>query len=97
MPKRNAPESIVYTMRLTKEDKAWLDETARACGIEVPQLVRHAIESLRQYVKEHGGRLITPIDIREFWEVIQADKQPATAKPEAPAPVNTGAKPRKTA
>ena len=79
MPKRNTPESIVYTLRLTKEDKAWLDETARACGIEVPQLVRHAIEALRQYVKEHQGRLITPIDIREFWSLIQASKAKANA------------------
>lgn len=93
MPKKSAPESTVYNLRLSKEDKAWLDETARTCGIEVPALVRHAIESLRQYVRENGGKLITPIDIREFWEVIQADKSP---KVEAPT-VNHGAKARKSA
>lgn len=85
MPKTNAPATAAYTLRLTKEDKEWLDETARTCGIEVPALVRHAIESLRQYVRENGGKLITPIDIREFWEVIQSHKD---SKARASAPLH---------
>lgn len=96
MPKRNAPETTAYTIRLTPRDKAWLDQTAQNHGLEVPQVIRMAIEALRQYVQQHGGTLHLPIDISVLWEkalpLLQSRQDPLSARLSDAA--DTGLKPR---
>lgn len=88
MPKKNAPETIVYPVRFSKTDYAWLQTTAAANGVEVPQLLRWAIEALRQYVIAHGGNIHLPINIREFWEQIQATRPAAQLRAAEDPPVH---------
>ena len=70
------------SFRLPVADRQWLSETARANGVEEAQIIRWALEALRQYVDEHGGRLHLPINIRELWTLAQ----PVTPIAEQPAP-----------
>ena len=74
MPKKNAPKTVAYTLRLTEPDKKWLDATALAHQVDVPTILRWSIEALKQYADAHGGRLVTPINIRELWLHAQATK-----------------------
>lgn len=44
MPKKpNAKETIVHSVRLNPDEKAWLDEQAEANGLELQQLIRHIV------------------------------------------------------
>jgi hypothetical protein len=70
MPKLNAPPSESFSVRLTKADKAWLEETAARHKIGVPALLVWAIEALRQYADAHGGTIPSPINIRQLWGII---------------------------
>lgn len=74
MPKKNAPKTVAYTLRLTEPDKKWLDATALAHQVDVPTILRWSIEALKQYAEAHGGRLVTPINIKELWQHAQAIK-----------------------
>ena len=78
-------ETVSFGVRLSTTDREWLERTAAASGVEVSQLVRWAIEALRQYVDAHGGRLHLPIDIETFWVAAQQGKPTAAEQP-APAP-----------
>lgn len=74
MPKKNAPKTVAYTLRLTESDKRWLDTTAQTHQVDVPTILRWAIEALKQYADAHGGRLITPINVRELWAIAEQTK-----------------------
>lgn len=74
MPKKNAIPTVAYTLRLTEPDRQWLDGVARSHGVDMPTILRWAIEALKQYSELHQGRLVLPINIREFWEQIQATR-----------------------
>ncbi len=71
MRKKTSTDTTPFTFRLERADRDWLEATAKTNGVEVSQLVRWAIETLRQYVLEHGGKLHLPISIRDFWAVAQ--------------------------
>ncbi len=73
-------ETVSFGVRIPKDDREWLEATARANGVEVSQLVRWSIEALRQYIMEHDGKLHLPINIRDFWQVVQKHL-PAPAEP----------------
>jgi hypothetical protein len=77
-------ETVSFGVRLSTTDREWLERTAAASGVEVSQLVRWAIEALRQYVDAHGGKLHLPIDIQTFWVAAQQVKP--TADQPAPTP-----------
>ncbi len=84
-------QTVSFGVRLSKADREWLEATARANGVEVSQLVRWSIEALRQYIIEHDGKLHLPINIREFWQIIQKnlpahESQPLQALRAADAP-----------
>jgi len=78
-------ETVSFGVRLSTTDREWLERTAAASGVEVSQLVRWAIEALRQYVDAHDGRLHLPIDIQTFWTAAQQVK-PTAADPESAPP-----------
>ena len=71
MPKRNAPESIVFTVRLPKEDRDWLVSIAERFGVDAATVIRWAIDALRRYIDANGGRVHLPIDFREIWKEIE--------------------------
>ncbi|MEQ1750753.1 MAG: hypothetical protein ABL974_15095 [Prosthecobacter sp.] len=105
VPRNNKGEETVgFGVRLSKSDRAWLEEMAIAHGCEVSQLIRHAVEALRQHITVTKGHLITPINISAIWanrerQAIEALlKQELDEKRSAPSPVKAGAKPsRKSA
>gem|GEM_PF-6090421 len=68
MPKQTLSNTEPFSFRLPTEDRKWLDETARANGVEVGQLVRWAVIAVKQYIDAHGGRIHLPLDIRTMWE-----------------------------
>jgi hypothetical protein len=101
-------ETVSFGVRIPKNDREWLELTARANGVEVSQLVRWSIEALRQYIQEHDGKLHLPINIRDYWSLIQqrlpqsptlrAVEGPASAENAAsndPKPVNYFPTPKK--
>ena len=73
-------ETVSFGVCLSKDDREWLDATARTNGVEVSQLVRWSIEALRQYIEEHHGRLHLPISIKDYWSIVQ-QRLPAPAEP----------------
>ncbi len=77
VPKKSATTSTTMSFRLPVADRQWLSDTARANGVEEAQIVRWALEALRQYVDEHAGRLHLPINIRELWTLAQEVKPTA--------------------
>ncbi|MGI9162245.1 MAG: hypothetical protein ACR2JI_04880 [Mycobacterium sp.] len=79
------------SFRLPVADRQWLSDTARANGVEEAQIIRWALEALRQYVDQHGGRLHLPINIRELWTLAQP------VAPTADQPASTPAAKRKEA
>ena len=74
MPKKNAIPTVAYTLRLTEPDRQWLDGVAKSHNVDMPTILRWAIEALKQYAELHQGRLVLPINIREFWEQVQATR-----------------------
>jgi TRAP-type C4-dicarboxylate transport system substrate-binding protein len=81
MPRNSKPsgDTVSFGVRLSKTDREWLEKAAADAGVEVSQLVRWAIDALRQYIDAHEGTLHLPIDIKKFWTVAQE------ARPEQPA------------
>lgn len=79
MPKKSAQPMQTYSVRLTSSDKAWLDETSERHGIPVPTLLVWAIEALRQYSDAHGGHIVSPINIRQLWEIAAAQHPEITS------------------
>jgi len=68
VPKKTTIETAPFSFRLSATDRVWLEEIAAKNGVDVAQIVRWALEALRQYVDAHDGRLHLPIDIKDFWE-----------------------------
>jgi hypothetical protein len=72
MPKTSKATSRTITFRLSADDRQWLEDTAKANGCEVAQVLRWALEAYRQYVEMHGGDVHLPIDIRKLWTSIDS-------------------------
>jgi hypothetical protein len=85
VPKKSPTTSTTMSFRLPVADRQWLSETARANGVEEAQIIRWALESLRQYVEQHGGRLHLPINIRELW-ILAQPVAPTAEQPESAPP-----------
>jgi hypothetical protein len=73
MPKRKAPESLVFHVRIPKADRDWLFEVAERYGVDAAQVIRWAIEAMRKYVDANNGRVHLPIDFREVWKQVEAE------------------------
>lgn len=71
--KPKAEESVVFNIRIAKSTHAWLVETADKHDVEIAQLIRWAIESLRQYIELQGGALHLPIDLHTLWASAPSD------------------------
>ncbi len=52
----------------------WLQATAAKHGVEINQLIRWAVEALKQYIEGQGGALHLPIDLESYWQ--QATRHP---------------------
>lgn len=83
MPKRNATPTAAYTVRLTADDKAWLEATSQRTNVPVPTLLVWAIRALQQYAEAHNGTIPTPVDIRALWKQAEANA-PQPVDPEHP-------------
>lgn len=71
--KTKAEESTVFSIRMSKTTHSWLVEMSERHDVEVAQLIRWAIESLRQYIEIQGGALHLPIDLRKMWTLVDSD------------------------
>ncbi len=81
MPKKNAQETVVFSVRIPKADRDWLVDIAAAYGVDAVVVIRWAIDALRRYVEANNGRVHLPIDFREVWKQIEAEA--AAAAPAA--------------
>jgi len=72
MPKKNAQETVVFSARIPKADRDWLVEVAATYGVDAVQILRWALDAMRQYIAANNGRVHLPIDFRELWQQVEA-------------------------
>jgi hypothetical protein len=72
MPKKNAQETVVFSARIPKADRDWLVEVAAAYGVDAVQILRWALDAMRQYIAANNGRVHLPLDFRELWQQVEA-------------------------
>lgn len=55
-------------IRFTEEQTTGLRELTTTTGVELPTLVRIAVEGLLEYARHHKGRIMLPLDFTSVWK-----------------------------
>jgi hypothetical protein len=65
------PKTSSISIHLEPEQFAEVQKLAKKFGTNDVQIIRWAIDALREYVALHNGKLHMPIAFDEFWQLIK--------------------------